>query len=172
MPVVQAAQGDGGGDEVRPQCRSDRSAQPAVVEVESPTGQQPVCEGICRVEEPAPVLGTASQVAFVDPSTGELVSGPEAEARGLVLGPELSEAVRDSSEGLVQERSPVEGGGWSVDLKGRFRHVMVATVAADGSITYSHEVAPVAAPAGQATSAEGQEVGQAEADRTGAGGVR
>lgn len=37
-----------------------------------------------------------------------------------------------SSKGLVEEDSPVPGGGRMVDLKGRFQHSMVATLAPDG----------------------------------------
>jgi hypothetical protein len=74
----------------------------------------------------------ASQVVQVDPSTGKItmIAAPTPEDLRATLG----EAVSTSGEGLVQEKSPVAGGGVMINLQGRFRNASVATVDAQGHL--------------------------------------
>ena len=49
----------------------------------------------------------------------------------------LGNAVSQSSEGLVEEKSPVKGGGIMVNLQGRFQNAMTMSIDAKGNITSS-----------------------------------
>lgn len=71
-----------------------------------------------------------SMRAVLDPERGELVFVPSRETR--TLSPYLATALNRSSDGLYAFE--LMDGGVGVDLKGRFQHVMLARVAADGSI--------------------------------------
>jgi hypothetical protein len=71
--------------------------------------------------------------AYVDPATGRLLAEPP---RGVAAPVAAAEASR-SSQGLVEE--PVPGGGVKVDLKGRFKSPLVATVRPDGSLSVRHD---------------------------------
>lgn len=102
-------------------------------------------------EAAAPPAASAGFVAYLDPKTGKLTSGPP--AGGIPLTPALREALRTSSAGLVEVRSTVPGGGYMVDLKGRFQSMSIVTRGADGKavtscITSAREDAK--APAGPA----------------------
>ncbi len=88
-------------------------------------------EGAPSAEEVVaePAAGESGVRAFLDPRTGELVGRPSREA----LDAELPGGVQDVdhwlntyAKDLVQE--PLPGGGWQVDLKGRFRTALVATI--------------------------------------------
>ena len=84
--------------------------------------------------------GTADQQgasgfrAYVDPETGELIEPPD---DAPVEEPPAA-AFSTSHEGLVETPSPVPGGGVMVDLKGRFRSPLTATVGADGKVRMQH----------------------------------
>jgi hypothetical protein len=65
--------------------------------------------------------------------------------------PALREAFRTDAAGLVEERSP--DGGVSVHLRGRFQHVLVARLGADGRLVASHAPAPPPAPVAAAEAA-------------------
>lgn len=65
--------------------------------------------------------------------------------------PALREAFRTDAAGLVEERSP--DGGVSVHLRGRFQHVLVARLGADGRLVTGHAPAPPPAPAAAAEAA-------------------
>lgn len=71
--------------------------------------------------------------AYVDPETGQLIEPPE-EAPAEPTAPALS----TSDEGLVAVPSPVPGGGNMVNLQGRFRSPLTATVGADGKVRMQH----------------------------------
>jgi hypothetical protein len=85
-------------------------------------------------EQGAPVQQGASGFrAYVDPETGELTEPPsDAPAE------EPAAAFSTSDEGLVAVPSPVPGGGVMVDLQGRFRSPLTATVGADGKVRMQH----------------------------------
>ena len=72
----------------------------------------------------------ASMKAVPDPETGELIFVSSRDSR--TLSPHLAEALCRSSDGL--NAFELMHAGVGVELKGRFQHVMLARVAADGSI--------------------------------------
>lgn len=82
--------------------------------------------------------------AHIDPTTRELTAGP-AEVAGMAeQDPWLRNALSTSSDGLVEEPSP--GGGWMIDLQGRFQSVVFATVDASGNVAVQHGMTTAAAP--------------------------
>lgn len=85
----------------------------------------------------APPGTTTAQRATIDPETGEFVSTPEHET------PAASESIQPSafsirSETMEEESSPVPGGGVMIDLKGRFKSPVRATIEASGKTTIEH----------------------------------
>ena len=72
---------------------------------------------------------SAGMVAHKDPVTGRFV--PEASAAQ--PSKETANALSMSQEGLVEVPAP--GGGFMVDLRGRFQQAMTATANPDGSVT-------------------------------------
>jgi len=87
--------------------------------------------------EPSPAAASTAEVpdaaagllVVVDPETGEIVDQPSQAELGAV-SEAFARSLDRSDEGLV--RQPLEGGGWIVDLKGRFRHALVARPTGDG----------------------------------------
>jgi len=77
--------------------------------------------------------GSAGQVAHIDPKTGKFVAAPTAPQPE--AGIMERAATQMSFEGLEEVQSPVPGGGVIVDLKGRFRIPLVATVDENGQVT-------------------------------------
>ena len=78
---------------------------------------------------PAPAF-SQGMILTIDAS-GKFVPG--AQTTELQAG--LGEALSTSSEGLVETKSPVAGGGVMVNLEGRFQNAMVIEKDADGNIT-------------------------------------
>jgi hypothetical protein len=111
-----------------------RVALVAAVVVTAATGIRPVAAG--ADEEPgasaAPGAAPATSAGRwirVDPQTGERKAGPmPGSARGAIAA---DPAFDTSSQGLVEEPAP--GGGVMVDLGGRFRSAVTATVGPDGT---------------------------------------
>ena len=79
--------------------------------------------------EVAAVESAAAQLLHIDPATGEFVAEP---LSGVPL--ETSDLHGTSSDGLVEEPSPVAGGGVMVNLRGRFQSRSVATIGEDGRV--------------------------------------
>ena len=80
--------------------------------------------------------GSPGLRVYIDPLTGEFAvppPGSDAQASTTSQG-----AYSTSHEGLVETPSPVPGGGVMVDLQGRFRSPLTATVGADGKIKMRH----------------------------------
>lgn len=78
---------------------------------------------------PAPVAAAAEGLVVVrDKETGEL-RAPSADEAKALMAP-MAKALSDSSEGL--KRVPLPGGGWRVDLQGRFQSVALARRGPDG----------------------------------------
>ena len=92
----------------------------------------PVMAGGDRI----PAVGTespafaAGQVLTLDASGKFSQRAPHASDLRAALG----EALSTSSEGLVEEKSPVKGGGVMVNLQGRFQNAMTLTVDQDGNV--------------------------------------
>jgi len=85
----------------------------------------------------APPGTTIAQRATIDPETGEFVSPPEHET------PAASESIQPfafsiHAETMQEESSPVPGGGVMIDLKGRFKSPVRATIEASGKTTIEH----------------------------------
>lgn len=74
----------------------------------------------------------AGQILLLDPN-GKFDYAAQASDIQTVLG----NAVSQSSEGLVEEKSPVKGGGYRVNLQGRFQNAMTMSIDAKGNITSS-----------------------------------
>jgi hypothetical protein len=64
---------------------------------------------------------------YIDPQTGEFIQEPRQGQEALKITPEMQNATSTSSEGLVEEISPVPGGGVMIDLKGRFQSPLIIT---------------------------------------------
>ena len=76
--------------------------------------------------------GSAGMRVYIDPVTGEFAEPPA----GAVAAPSAASSTSDA--GLVETPSPVPGGGVSVDLQGRFRSPLIATIGTDGKMTMRH----------------------------------
>ncbi len=77
--------------------------------------------------------GTGGMRAYADPRTGALREQPmPGEPK-----PPATAAFSRSAVGLVE--TPAPGGGIMLDLQGRFRSPLVATVAPDGTVRIDHE---------------------------------
>ena len=70
--------------------------------------------------------------AYLDPETGRVTTEPPAGVQALELGPRELEMLSRSTDGLSVRRSI--GRAVTVDLGGRFRHLSVATIGADGTL--------------------------------------
>ena len=81
---------------------------------------------------PAVPAASAAQKAAIDPDSGELVSGPAAQDDNRPQAMRQSTAPA-ATETLNEQPSPVPGGGVMIDLQGRFRSPVSATVAGDRS---------------------------------------
>ena len=77
-------------------------------------------------DQPVDPVASPSMVAHIDPETGELIAGPASGQPG-----EIGDTVKQSDAGLVEELSPVPGGGVMVDLQGRFQHTVIVTSDSD-----------------------------------------
>jgi len=97
---------------------------PSVVMGQAPDSPAP--------EGAEPAITGSAQRAYLDPNTGRLLSKPPPGAPALALSPEELNMLSTSDAGLVERSIP--GGGYILDLQGRFRHVAVATVAEDGTV--------------------------------------
>jgi hypothetical protein len=80
--------------------------------------------------------GSPGMRVYVDPETGEFTVPPK-EARA-VEAPAPEAAFSSSHEGLVEVRSSVPGGGILLDLQGRFRSPLTATLGTDGKLKMQH----------------------------------
>ncbi len=70
---------------------------------------------------------------YVDENTGEILEDGDASA--LVLSEDLLQRLSQSDADLLEEDSPVEGGGVMVRLEGRYRTLYVGSTARDGKTT-------------------------------------
>jgi hypothetical protein len=82
--------------------------------------------------------GASGLTIHIDPQTGAILSAPGPSSVPLQLSPQLRNALSTSHEGLVAVPSSVPGGGVKVDLQGRFRSPLIATVGADGRLKTQH----------------------------------
>ena len=82
----------------------------------------------------------AGMKVHIDPATGNILPTPPqgAPAGALTLSTSERNAFSKSSEGLVETPSSGPAGGSKVDLRGRFRSPLIATVGPDGKIEMRH----------------------------------
>lgn len=88
---------------------------------------------------PALPIAYGTQKANVDPETGELVSPPEHDVP-VDPAPIEASALSKSAEKMEEKSSPVPGGGMMIDLKGRFRSTISATIESNGKTKIEHPV--------------------------------
>lgn len=80
---------------------------------------------------------SAALRVYLDPVTGEFITPPEGEVSAAeMLTPRA--AFSTSHDDLVEVPSPVTGGGTMIDLKGRFRSPLTATIDGSGQINIGH----------------------------------
>ena len=94
---------------------------PAIADEVKPTAQAPAQQGM---------------TVHVDPQTGRVVSAPAPGTTTLQLSPAEQNRMSTSSQGLVEE--PLPGGGYKLDLKGRFQSPLMATTGPDGKVRIQH----------------------------------
>jgi hypothetical protein len=82
--------------------------------------------------------GAPGMTIHIDPLTGALLKEPAPRSLPLQLPPSLLNALSTSHQGLVEAPSPVPGGGVMVDLQGRFRSMLFATIGPDGRVKIMH----------------------------------
>jgi hypothetical protein len=78
--------------------------------------------------------GSTGLRVCVDPETGEFTVPPS----DVRAAEQSAAAFSTSHEGLVETSSPGPGGGVMVDLEGRFRSPLTATVGTDGKLKMYH----------------------------------
>lgn len=76
--------------------------------------------------------GTAGMVVGLDAETGQY--GAASRAQLLELTAMEQEMISRSDEGLVEQ--PLPGGGFGIDLQGRFQEFVIVTLGADGKLVY------------------------------------
>ncbi len=84
-----------------------------------------------KTQATAPATGQSGYRVYIDPATGRFLDHPVG-GGALQLTPELQNAVSTSSAGL--QPVPAPGGGFMVDLQGRFQNVMAASVTTAGEL--------------------------------------
>lgn len=75
---------------------------------------------------------------YIDPQTGKFLSAPAPGQEILTINSEMQNATSTSSEGLIEEKSPIPGGGIMMDLKGRFQSPLVITQDPSGKLQSQH----------------------------------
>lgn len=92
----------------------------------------------------APSTGLPVQngmMGYIDPETGQITDTPRTPKQAPIeLSPELENAMSTSSEGLEEKKSLLPGGGYYIDLEGRFQSPLIGTHGKDGKINFVHPV--------------------------------
>jgi hypothetical protein len=86
---------------------------------------------------PAP-QGEGGMTVYVDPKTGQILSEPAPGTQPLTLSPQERNSLSTSHQGLREEPNSVPGGGYKLNLQGRFQNTMFGTVGADGKPRVQH----------------------------------
>jgi hypothetical protein len=86
-------------------------------------------------------------IIHVDPQTGAVIPAPAPGTAPLELSAQERNALSTSHEGLTEVQSSVPGGGYSIDLQGRFQSPLTATIGPDGKVRIGHE--PLGTPSGE-----------------------
>lgn len=93
------------------------------------------------------VAAAGGMKVYVDPATGQILpEPPKGSSNALAITPQEQNAMSTSSDGLVETPLARPGGGYKLDLKGRFQSSLVATVGPDGKPRVVHVSPAPAAP--------------------------
>ena len=98
-------------------------------------------DGAGEVVSPAlapSALPSSGMIVQIDPNTGGAVDLLPGTANTLAQ----AQSFNTSTEGLVEVPSAVPGGGYMVDLQGRFQHSLTVTIDANGAHFSSCTTAP------------------------------
>lgn len=106
----------------------------AAAVVASPAANADSAASVESVATMPVAAASAGRRVYIDPATGRPSSGPPPIPPGQARRPEVANALSTSSEGLREVPVPLPGGGVMVDLQGRFRSQVTATVQADGTV--------------------------------------
>ena len=79
-----------------------------------------------------------SMTVYLDPNTGEILSNRIKGQESLEISPKMQNAMSTSDTGLFEKRSTVPGGGFIVDLQGRFQSPMVHIQHSNGDVQTKH----------------------------------
>lgn len=77
--------------------------------------------------------GQAGMMAYIDPETGELTTGPRPAGVAIELDPDMQNALRRDDQGLEVVKHA--DGTWSMDLQGRYQHVSMVRIDENGALT-------------------------------------
>lgn len=78
-------------------------------------------------------------MGYIDPETGQITDTPRTTKQAPIeLSPEMENAMSTSSEGLVEEKSALPGGGDYIELKGRFQSPLIGIQKKDKKIDFIH----------------------------------
>ena len=86
----------------------------------------------------AAAVPSTGMTVHIDPKTGEFLKEPAPGSEPLVISAEGRNAFSTSHEGLSEVKNPKAGGGYKLDLQGRFQSPLIATMGADGKIKMRH----------------------------------
>ena len=89
-------------------------------------------------QSPAGQPGAAGMVVHIDPQTGAVLSGPAPGSVPLFMSAEEQNAFSTSHQGLVEVQADVPGGGFKLDLQGRFQSPLFVTVQPDSESSIQH----------------------------------
>lgn len=86
----------------------------------------------------APSISEPGITVYIDPNTGEFISKPAVGKESLEVSPEMQNAMSTSDAGLYEERSTVPGGGYIIDLQGRFQSPLMHIQNPRGGVQTKH----------------------------------
>lgn len=92
--------------------------------------------------------GVSGQRVYLDPTTGRLLAEPPPGTPVLRLTERELSWLSTSHDGLEQQVRP--GGGFWLDLQGRFRHLAVAVIGPDGQISVHEASGDASGPSEEA----------------------
>lgn len=116
-------------------CTDERISAASDILEDTPT-HSTVAQHKMRLS-PVPHKKQGAQKANVDPETGQLVSPTEHHAPATNETNESS-ALNHPVEKMEEKESPVPGGGMMIDLKGRFKSPIRATIKQSGQTEIGH----------------------------------
>ena len=82
--------------------------------------------------------GASGIMIYVDPRTGAIRKEPAPGTVPLQLTPEIQNAMSTSHQGLREVPNALPGGGFKLDLQGRFQSPLLAAIDAGGQLRIQH----------------------------------